>query len=672
MCDRAGTCALTRSHRVPLALGLAAALALGLGISVVTPALAQADCTPEVEPNDTEVTATALQSAVCVAGVLLNGDQDLAIWEVPASDSATLWRMDLAGVPGVLTALKLFEITSEPGVEPIVARQPHLLEVAQAPDESGPAVLDGLLLPVGRYLLGISRSDLPSGRDEADAVYEFRIEPGGCPPVGGDREPNDSAEQATPVSDEFEVAGDLEGSTDDYAWTITDGARHWDVELQVPLGEPAALEVIGSGGQRFGNVSVPSLARLYDLALPPGAYQVRVAPQASEARPYVLRARPSEAEADAEPNDETAEALSLGEGVPTRGRLAKQGDRDRYRITVPGGDSSLRDIRMIWRSGLERRLCLLDAADRPAVCRAGSEGVGFTALRLGPGEHILEIQGTAEPTDTYALRVDVVGVAPDDFEAEPNDDVATATMLDPAIGMRGRGERADLDVFRFNVEGEPQLWRVDVTGDDIERLEWIRPSGGVLEQGSISPDRSSATLSDLYLVPGEHWLSTRIDGIEYTLRLTPLGPPDPEGEREPNGSRLLAESYRIGERKVGRLPVAGDIDVYRFTLAAPGHVRLELAPPDDATVELRLRHGDDANRRPPCHRAGRRDRVGSLAAARGPLPGSPPHVLERGALRADQRPPRSVPACRGPGAQRRSRLGPAGSGFPVLGWRGRR
>ena len=154
VCDRAGTCALTMSPRVPLALGLAAALALGLGISVVTPALAQADCTPEVEPNDTESTASQLEGALCVEGVLLDGDQDLLIWDLPASQASTLWRVEVDGMPGVLTSLKVFGITSEPGVEPIVASGAPILDVGKDPAQEGAVTQDGVLLPVGRYLLG--------------------------------------------------------------------------------------------------------------------------------------------------------------------------------------------------------------------------------------------------------------------------------------------------------------------------------------------------------------------------------------------------------------------------------------------------------------------------------------------------------------------------------------
>ena len=59
----------------------------------------------------------------------------------------------------------------------------------------------------------------------------------------------------------------------------------------------------------------------------------------------------------------------------------------------------------------------------------------------------------------------------------------------------------------------------------------------------VGPDGTTATLTDLYLVPGVHWFGVRVDGPEYALAATTLGPPDPDGEREPNGDRVLAASH---------------------------------------------------------------------------------------------------------------------------------
>jgi hypothetical protein len=244
--------------------------------------------------------------------------------------------------------------------------------------------------------------------------------------------------------------------------------------------------------------------------------------------------------------------------------------------------------------GLERKLCLLDDEDKDALCRRGEDGVSLTGLLLSAGRHTFELQGAEDAADLYRLRVDTTSAAAADFESEPNDDTGRADPIDPALGMRARGHREDKDVFRLRTDGEPQLWQVDVAGSEIRRLEWIRAAGNVITQGDIDEERSAATMSDLYLVPGDHWFRVRTDGGEYTLQTTPLGPPHPDGEREPNDEAQTAQRYRIGTRIVGRLPTASDRDLYRFTLAATQHIRLDLAQPADARTALRLWSRDEA------------------------------------------------------------------------------
>ncbi|HKZ92863.1 MAG TPA: hypothetical protein VJZ50_12060, partial [Candidatus Limnocylindrales bacterium] len=577
-----------------LAAGLATALVLGSGLPVVSPVLAQASCLPETEPNDTELDlpAAIFQDPICVEAALPPDDQDLLLWEVTEAQAARSWDLTLEGVDGTLTIMQLFPVESPPGQRPVVGRRTPILELSVPPVSTEAATRSDVLLPVGRYLVGVSRSGMPGGGEPTEVGYRLRIEPTPLGPAATELEPNDDDTTATPVTGTFEIAGDLAGSSYDvFSWTVGEAGLLWDVEVRAPLEASVTLKVSAEDGRQLASVPGDSVVRIYDLALAPGRYLIRLSPGSEAPRPYALRTTPTDAGGDAEPNDETAQALPVSDDQPVRGRLATRGDHDRYRLSVPIGDADLRDIRVIWRSEMERRLCLLDAADQPTVCRSGVGGAALPALALAPGQHILEVTGTADPLDVYALRVDVAGPAPVEFEAEPNDDVASASELDPAIGARGRGDPLDMDVYRLQIDGDPQLWRLDLTGQDIDALTWMRPNGTELDRATLDPSGTTATLTDLYLVPGEHWFSARVDGPEYTLSAAPLGPPDPDGEREPNGSPVLAESYRIGQRKVGRLPSQADVDVYRFTLAAPGHVRFRLAQPEDGSVDLRLRHG---------------------------------------------------------------------------------
>ena len=157
--------------------------------------------------------------------------------------------------------------------------------------------------------------------------------------------------------------------------------------------------------------------------------------------------------------------------------------------------------------------------------------------------------------------------------------------------MRARATAGDNDYYRVTVAGDPQLWQIDVAGSAIDLLSWVQADGTGLATGTVSEDRTSAAITDMYLEPGEHWFRIAGSGGEYTLHLTPLGPPDPAAEREPNDDEAHAEVMPVGGERSGRIPLAGDADIYRFSLAAAEHVLIGVEPPPDGAAAFRLSNG---------------------------------------------------------------------------------
>jgi len=361
------------------------------------------------------------------------------------------------------------------------------------------------------------------------------------------------------------------------------------VEVEGPLEAQVEIQLLASDGSQLDGARNPGSAAIHDLALPPGDYQLKV-PHANVASlSFTLVAGAETSMADPEPNDTSATAVPIVDGSVLRGRLAGTSkDVDRFRLSVPTGTATIRDINLATSPGVDRTLCLLDADDRDRACHRDKGGVALQGLLLEPGDHILEVKGAADSDDPYHLSIENLGERRIDREAEPNNEFVTASTFDAALGVGGRSNADDPDYHLVTIEGEPQLWRVRASGPQIDRLSLVRGGRDEVALARPAKDGSDALLEDLVLAPGDHVFRIRTLGSDYAIEMTPLGPPDPEAEREPNDDDVRAEAYEVGERKTGRLPTQEDIDHFRFTLAAPDHIRLHLDQPDDADFDLTL------------------------------------------------------------------------------------
>src|SRR5262249_53326453 len=149
--------------------------------------------------------AQALSGAVCVTASMPDGDQDLFTWELDPSGAAQRWTFSLTGVPGTLTGLKLLPITSDPGVTPITVGD-SILELDAPVGATGPVTDSDLLIPAGRYVIGVSRTAPPDGVPPVTTDYGFSIAAGDPLPPSGDREPNDDVQHAVPEKSEFSLS----------------------------------------------------------------------------------------------------------------------------------------------------------------------------------------------------------------------------------------------------------------------------------------------------------------------------------------------------------------------------------------------------------------------------------------------------------------------------------
>ena len=115
---RSRSCGLGRLLRWAMVIGL-----LLMQLPAPTAIRAQGTaCRPDVEPNNTEAEVEKVSGGFCIAGDLPeSSDQDLFLWTVTADDAHSLWTIAVSGPEAVITDAKILTLTSEPGVEPIVA-----------------------------------------------------------------------------------------------------------------------------------------------------------------------------------------------------------------------------------------------------------------------------------------------------------------------------------------------------------------------------------------------------------------------------------------------------------------------------------------------------------------------------------------------------------------------
>lgn len=179
-----------------------------------------------------------------------------------------------------------------------------------------------------------------------------------------------------------------------------------------------------------------------------------------------------------------------------------------------------------------------------------------------------------------------IAIPPADFsgavmETEPNDEREQATPMGDSLAVRGMMAERDKDFYFFEVEGEPQRWLIEATGESVAQVIYQSVARQTIRSKKDPDDPTRSVITNLFLLPGTHYLEVRQSNTpgDYTLRAFPLGPPDPLAEREPNDDVSQAHKLVFGTTRTGHLRGERDIDNYRFSLGSREQVLLQFAPP---------------------------------------------------------------------------------------------
>jgi len=593
------------------------AWAIALVVVLGSPVLAQPSFV-ESEPNDTPETFNPVSGEVRIMGTMPPGDQDGFLWSVSDVDAVKPWTFTLQGIPGALTIVEVMRLDYADDGVTLAARE-SLFTIGSR-DGTRPGVAEGLLFDPGEYLLGLARAGgggayrppvdsarfgaadelaaqdaAQAGDDNADG-YRLTIEAGRPYPASSARSANTSEAQAQAVRPGrgLSAYATSEESWFSFALDPADAAHQWDLVARVPVGRKGVLEMFDADRRLLATATSSRQGdmRLPELALNPGDYRVRLSGEADTLHTLELvRAGLRVDGEEAEPNDSWALAnrVDLGGGAPLSGRFQRARDDDYFAFELDENTVGQRlALEVAAEPGASYKLCLVDRLGKDLQCRTGEGDQRLGGLVLASGSYGVHLSRGAEGM-RYTLRLIADGAHDPTLEAEPNDTPALATSVPSNRRIKGTLSKDDVDFIRFDLSEQAQLWRFQVVGDGIHEVAYHDGSGRRAQVVRTTSGQRRVVLDNLFLLPGTHYIavSGRAEG-EYTLLARALGPPDPDGEMEPNDDATRMQPIRIGQTRFGTLPDAVDRDNYRFHLAHHDHIHLEIRPPADGRIRALL------------------------------------------------------------------------------------
>ncbi len=447
-----------------------------------------------------------------------------------------------------------------------------------------------------------------------------------------DAEPNDEPASAQNLEATC-VIGELGPDDQDlFLWNPPgERAQLWVLELEGIPNQRTIVEIRtatpkGEGitaGSRIFSLDLQGARSLATepLLIAPGRYLLGVSSSGEGGYRFDLREAgqlPPPVEADAS----GAEPRALSGAFALSGDLAESSHVFRWQ---PPAENAQRLWRLSVRTALGRgvKLMVRDGEGRLlAERRPGDAGEMVLAdLSSAAGELVVELTRADRGPAPYLLQAeaDDPGERRDGHELEPNDTLDAAFRLDQGLTVRGRLVGHETDTFRFEVEGEPRLWRAQVLARDrpVETLRHYDGGGSGGAMVKASGERR-ARLDNLLLLPGEHSLSIEGEDTGYLLKIVAIGPADSEAGRkaalqvaddvaipgvrppglseyEPNDLPDRAGRLRFGSPRVGLLTDPRDTDQYRFHLAAEQPVRVRVQPPPEGEVVFDVTGGERSN-----------------------------------------------------------------------------
>jgi len=569
----------------------------------------------ESEPNNLPADLNPIAGAVQIMGSLEGDDQDGFLWTVSDVDAQKRWTLELQGIPGTLTIVEVIRLEyADNGVD--VASKTTLFTIGSR-DGSKPALAENLYFEPGEYVLGVASAG------GGDALFRPEIE---SLDFGDDGKPAGGAATGTtlggyrlairegktlhlaskpPENTSLETAqktrlgayfGSFSAATDSwFQFDVSDQqtGQSWNLEGQVPVGRSVVAFLRGTDGNELSRTASNKMGKFVfpDLGLVAGTHFLEL--KAKEGG--MIRAVESQSVgqrvegAEAEPNDSWAVANRIDATGPVTGRMGKGNEIDYFTFTL---DQETADDKLLLKVESDPEhpleLSILDSRGKQMQSRKAQGSVELVDLVLPPGNYGFSV-GRGPEGAQYTVSLTADGKPQAGLEAEPNDTIEYASGIPSNRRVKGRFSGKDTDFYKIIVTEEPQLWRFQVIGDEIHELAYHDGAGIQNQVIRAQSNQRRVRLDNIFLLPGTHYVRVSGRGVgTYTLIARAIGPPDPNGEFEPNDDTSRMQPLRIGQIRTGLLEDKADLDNYRFYLAHWDRIRLTIEPPADGEIMASL------------------------------------------------------------------------------------
>jgi Mg-chelatase subunit ChlD len=566
----------------------------------------------ESEPNDRPADLNRVSGAVKIMGSMSGDDQDGFMWSVSDVDAQKRWTLELQGIAGRLTTVDVMRIEwAENGVD--VAGKTSLFSFGSR-DGAKPAVAENLIFEPGEYVLGVAHAGGGGTyRPPADSIGFD--DSGGAGADVPDKEPggyrltvregdklylhlsrgNESQESAHELRPGSEFSAYMETPASWFRIEIDEQAaeQRWDLRGQVPAGQEARSYMRDSGGAVLSRHDIDAKGKFSypDLALAPGSYYLEIqSEQAGTIRAVAFEQAGQRIRgAEAEPNDKWQIANRADLSQALTGRMGQKGESDYFLFSLDEATADqVLKLQLDTGADQQMQLCLHDDRGTRIQCRSGKGSIVLPDLVLEAGEWGLAAERGPEGAE-YTVTLTNQGAIQAGVETEPNDRIEYAAAVPSNNRIKGRFSGQEDDFYRILVTEDPQLWRFQVIGDEIHELGYHDGAGIQNQKYRVPAGQRRVRLDNVFLLPGVHHVRVSgRDGGSYTLIARPIGPPDPNGEFEPNDDTSRMQPLRFGQTRTGLLEDKADYDNYRFHLAHWDRIRLTIEPPADGEIMANL------------------------------------------------------------------------------------